>query len=121
MAGGDFDNWDLKVRGGLLGSAQLRMAVEEHGAGKQLLRFSLNSFYSRWGLILATLFGSSGVIAGLDSHWAVAVILLGISLAILVRSYYEALTSIKAFNEALNLIAREVKKVRDAGENSANS
>lgn len=40
-AGGDYDSWDLEVRGGLLGKARLRMAVEEHGAGKQqvLVRF----------------------------------------------------------------------------------
>ena len=37
--GGDYDDWDLEVRGGLLGGARLRLGVEEHGAGKQMLRF----------------------------------------------------------------------------------
>jgi hypothetical protein len=37
--GGDFDPWDLEVRGGLFGSARMLMGIEEHGAGKQLLRF----------------------------------------------------------------------------------
>ena len=37
-SGGDWDRWDLQVRGGLLGGAGLRMAVEEHGAGQQLVR-----------------------------------------------------------------------------------
>jgi hypothetical protein len=36
--GGDFDRWDLEVRGGALGAARVRMAVEEHGAGRQLVR-----------------------------------------------------------------------------------
>jgi O-antigen biosynthesis protein len=36
--GGDFDRWDLHVRGGPLGAARIRMAVEEHGAGRQLAR-----------------------------------------------------------------------------------
>src|SRR5205814_174842 len=31
--GGDFDRWDLEVRGGLLGSARMLMAIEEHGGG----------------------------------------------------------------------------------------
>jgi glycosyltransferase involved in cell wall biosynthesis len=37
-SGGDWDSWDLQVRGGMLGSARLRMAIEEHGAGRQLVR-----------------------------------------------------------------------------------
>ena len=36
--GGDFDRWDLEVRGGLLGAVRLLTATEEHGAGRQLLR-----------------------------------------------------------------------------------
>lgn len=36
--GGDYDHWDLRVRGGLLGAVQGEIAVEEHGAGKQLIR-----------------------------------------------------------------------------------
>jgi hypothetical protein len=37
--GGDFDRWDLHVRGGMLGAGRLLAAVEEHGAGRQLVRF----------------------------------------------------------------------------------
>jgi O-antigen biosynthesis protein len=36
--GGDFDRWDLEIRAGLLGGGRLRMAIEEHGAGTQLIR-----------------------------------------------------------------------------------
>jgi len=37
--GGDFDSWDLEVRGGVFGAVRTRMAVEEHGSGRQLIRF----------------------------------------------------------------------------------
>jgi len=37
--GGDFDPWDLEIRSGLLGAVRVLMAIEEHGAGKQLIRF----------------------------------------------------------------------------------
>lgn len=37
--GGDFDRWDLHVRGGMFGAGRLLAAVEEHGAGRQLIRF----------------------------------------------------------------------------------
>ena len=46
-AGGDYDGWDLEARGGLLGGARVLMATEEHGAGKQLLRFSV---WPRWSI-----------------------------------------------------------------------
>ena len=36
--GSDFDDWDLELRGGLAGVLRLTLAVEEHGAGKQLIR-----------------------------------------------------------------------------------
>jgi len=39
--GGPYSRWDLEARGGMLGGARLRMAIEEHGAGRQLLRFRL--------------------------------------------------------------------------------
>jgi O-antigen biosynthesis protein len=36
--GGDFDNWDFAVRGGLFGSVRVRTMIEDHGAGKQMFR-----------------------------------------------------------------------------------
>jgi ATP-binding cassette, subfamily B, bacterial len=36
--GGPFDRWDFDVRGGSLGAARLRIALEEHGFGRQLMR-----------------------------------------------------------------------------------
>lgn len=51
--GGDFDDWDLQVRGGLLGSTRMRLAVEEHGQGRQLLRLRFWPEYLRPGLALA--------------------------------------------------------------------
>ena len=47
-AGGDYDGWDLEARGGLLGGARVLMATEEHGAGKQLLHFSV---WPRWSVL----------------------------------------------------------------------
>jgi GT2 family glycosyltransferase len=37
-SGGPFDRWDLDLRTGPLGGVKIRVAIEEHGAGKQLLR-----------------------------------------------------------------------------------
>jgi O-antigen biosynthesis protein len=37
--GGDYDRWDLCISGGMFGSSLTRMVIEEHGEGKQLVRF----------------------------------------------------------------------------------
>jgi glycosyltransferase involved in cell wall biosynthesis len=46
--GGDLDCWDFEVRGGILGAARTLMAVEEHGAGRQLVRLRV---WPRWSLL----------------------------------------------------------------------
>src|SRR5213596_1452242 len=41
-AGGEFDSWDLEVRGGPFGRSRLLLAVEDHAPRKQLLRFRIS-------------------------------------------------------------------------------
>ena len=61
IRGGDFDHWDLEVPGGMLGSCRLRMAVEEHGRGQQLIRIRSWPHYSALvrGLVLVLAAGAA--------------------------------------------------------------
>ena len=54
-SGGDWDRWDLQVRGGLIGRARLRMTVEEHGQGRQLVRVRIWPSVAPLGVVLLTL------------------------------------------------------------------
>ncbi|MEA2426164.1 MAG: hypothetical protein QOH13_2574, partial [Thermoleophilaceae bacterium] len=38
VLGGEYDRWDIQVRVGPLAAARLRLAAEEHGEGKQMIR-----------------------------------------------------------------------------------
>jgi len=38
LHGGDYDSWDLEVRGGFFGAARMQMATEDSGSGTQLVR-----------------------------------------------------------------------------------
>jgi hypothetical protein len=38
LHGGDYDRWDLEVRGGICGSARMLMCTEDSGSGTQLVR-----------------------------------------------------------------------------------
>jgi hypothetical protein len=67
--GGDFARWDLQVRGGGLGTARMRMGVEEHGGGRQLMRFRVWPRCSRLGLGLVAFFAILAAAALSDGTW----------------------------------------------------
>ena len=57
VRGGPFNRWDLDARVGAFGGARLRLAVEEHGQGRQLLRFRVWPRPSRGSVLLVLLLG----------------------------------------------------------------
>jgi GT2 family glycosyltransferase len=73
--GGDFARWDLQIRGGGLGMSRMRMAVEEHGSGQQLLRFRAWPRCSRVGLGLVAIFAGLGAGAAIDGTWSGTIVL----------------------------------------------
>jgi hypothetical protein len=75
--GGEFDSWDLEIRGGLFGSVRTRMAIEEHGSGKQLIRFRSWPTVSVLGLSCLGLLAMSGSFAGFHHEFVPAGILGG--------------------------------------------
>jgi glycosyltransferase involved in cell wall biosynthesis len=72
--GGDFDRWDFEVRGGMLGAARALMAVEEHGAGRQLVRLRIWPRVSRLALMLVVVLVGAALAAGLGEAWPAAVL-----------------------------------------------
>ena len=72
--GGDFDRWDLEVRG-MLGAARLLMAVEEHGSGRQLVRYRVWVRASAAGVLLVLLFSTLAVAAEIGHAWAASTLL----------------------------------------------
>jgi GT2 family glycosyltransferase len=73
--GGDFDRWDLELRGGPFAGARLRMAVEEHAEGRQLVRLRAWPRVSVPATLLALFLATLAVFAARDS--VVAAALLG--------------------------------------------
>jgi GT2 family glycosyltransferase len=72
--GGDYDSWDLEVRGGMFGSARTCMAVEDHDAGKQFVRFRAWPRLAPKGIILTLLFAGFFIGAALDRAWVAGAI-----------------------------------------------
>ena len=61
--GGAYDRWDLQVRHSFTGAVRIRVGIEEHGAGRQLVRVQLTPCYSRDVLILVGALAAVSVLA----------------------------------------------------------
>ena len=89
LRGGDYDRWDLEVRSGRLGTARTLMAVEEHGGGKQLLRFRTWPRCSSAGAVVIALFAFLGAGAALDHAWVASGVLGAVAAALALRALLE--------------------------------
>jgi hypothetical protein len=85
LRGGAFDTWDLEVRSGLFGAARVMLAVEEHGNGRQLLRFRISPRPALVRLVPVLVLAAL-TMAALTSGADVAATLLGL-IAVLITLY----------------------------------
>jgi hypothetical protein len=110
--GGDFDRFDLSVTAGIFGGARLRFAIEEHGGGKQLLRFRtwpVGSFISV--LTLAT-FAVLGVAAYVDHNPIIGWFLAGAAVLAGSRISYECGNAAGTLRGAIRALESESKAAR---------
>jgi hypothetical protein len=98
--GGPYARWDLEMPSGPLGATRLRMAVEEHGGGRQLVRCRQWPRPSRAGLVVGLVLAGLSAAAVLDRAWVVAGILAAAALVIMVRIAQECAASSAALTSA---------------------
>lgn len=99
--GGDFNRWDLEVRGGLMGSARTLMTIEEHGAGKQMVRVRIWPIVSVPGLGCTLLFAILAGLASLDHAWVSAMTLGAIALTLIARLSLECSRAISSLLQSI--------------------
>jgi GT2 family glycosyltransferase len=99
--GGPYAGWDLDIHYGPTGRARVRMAVEEHGDGRQLWRFRIQPRIARVSVLGAGLSAALGVLALADGATALAA-LLGTGAALIFgRTIIEAAASVAAAQGAI--------------------
>jgi glycosyltransferase involved in cell wall biosynthesis len=101
MRGGEYDRWDLEVRGGPLGSARLLVAVEEHGGGRQLARIRLWPRLSRAGIVSTFFVGALFAGAAASGAWAAAAIVGAAAVLLVARELQECAMGMAAALEAI--------------------
>lgn len=100
-SGGDWDSWDLQVRGGMLGSARLRMAIEEHGAGSQLVRVRSWPYAPVPAIVLGLLATLTAVVAILSDADPITIALATVAAGLVLRTIYECGVATVAIKRAL--------------------
>jgi len=88
--GGDFDRWDLEVRLGSLGASRILLAPEEHGGGRQLLRFRVYPWVPPAWVTLAALSLVAGLGAAAGGAWLVAAPLGLAAVLVAARAWFDS-------------------------------
>ncbi|MHC4828206.1 MAG: glycosyltransferase, partial [Planctomycetota bacterium] len=73
--GGNYDAWDLEVRGGALGRVRICLAVEDHKECAQMVRYRMWPKTGNGTIVLAALTAALAALAALDAAWVAAGIL----------------------------------------------
>jgi GT2 family glycosyltransferase len=94
--GGATDDWDLEVRAGAFGGARLRGTVEEHGHGRQLVRWRVTpTIWSGSPIVLAVL--SIVVLGALrDGAWLAASVAATLVAVLIARTVLDAGDAVQA-------------------------
>lgn len=106
--GGQWDRWDLEVRGGVIGAARLRMLAEEHGRGRQLVRFVLEPIWSTEGLFITPIFLGLALLAIFQQAWAGAAALMALTAVFGLRGLFECSVALGSLSRLLSSHPRKV-------------
>jgi hypothetical protein len=123
--GEDFDRWDLEIRTGTFTALRLLMAIEEHGRGRQLVRFRMWPSIAGPLLWLSLLDGAMAVGAAAVGAWLAALILGGIMAMLVMRAMgetggtiYSVLRALHALEPATVASPAEVTLLEEGGRDS---
>ena len=120
---GEFDRWDLGVKGGLLAGARLRMGLEEHGSGRQFARFAVWPRTNTEGRVLPILFAGLSFGAFADGSLIVGSTLAVIAIVIATRILLEAGSAtgvvLKVLEAKAEAVAAEFQAQADSQEAAA--
>jgi glycosyltransferase involved in cell wall biosynthesis len=103
--GGDFDNWDFEIKNGLFNHTRALLTIEEHGGGRQLLRFRTMPVFSKMFIVLTILFFSIAAIAAFDHAFIVAILFACFGFTILSEYFRGASSALYNLNKAFNSLS----------------
>lgn len=113
LRGGEFDRWDLEIRGGLFSSIRMLMVIELRSGGEQLLRFRSWPKLSTSGVAISLLSGTLSALAAMDQAWPAVVLLGTIIFLLALRAFGDCASGMAAWLHALEHIGQPEKNKLD--------
>ena len=101
VRGGNFDRWDLAIRGGLFGSVRALAMVEEHGAGKQLFRIRAWPAVPAVTAVLIAALTVGAVFAGVENAWVAALSLAGSGATLALLAYQDCALALQRWSATI--------------------
>ena len=107
LTGGDHDNWDLEIRGGILGAARVVMGSEDHPGAKQLLRLRWWPVIPARGPLVALTLAALAVASASGHAWGVAVPLAVGAVLPLLNAIEQAMAAMATIRYAVERLRKE--------------
>jgi GT2 family glycosyltransferase len=106
--GGNYDVWDIQTSSGLLSAARALLVIEEHGAGKQMLKFRCWITYSQIGLIFTMVFVLLSGMAWWDNAPIISGLLATISALFFFRFMFDHANVMNEIHQAFLSITNDM-------------
>ncbi|MCK5368950.1 MAG: hypothetical protein KAQ62_10370, partial [Cyclobacteriaceae bacterium] len=91
--GGDFDRWDLGIKGGAFGGVRILMAAEDHAKGHQYLRYRILPKISSLSKYLISFTSMIITFTIIDESWSATVTFSGLFLLLFGRIFWDCSTA----------------------------
>jgi hypothetical protein len=90
IVGGSFANWDLELRGGILGGTRMLMAIEDLSPSRQLVRVQSWPIFPLQAIVAVGLLAALALGAAWDHAWLSSALLALSALGLALRAGWEA-------------------------------
>jgi GT2 family glycosyltransferase len=108
--GGGHDDWDLEIRGGPCGFLRTMVAVEEHGAGKQLVRLAARRRIATMASCSLLASGALAVGAIFGGAWIAAACLLVVAVGLAGMTWFETSVAVGSWATAHERIQERIAR-----------
>jgi GT2 family glycosyltransferase len=105
--GNEFDSWDLELQPSIMARARCRLGLEEHGGGRQLLRFAIKASPAPVPGIITLILAFLAAAAATDQAETAAIILASLALLSLLLTMSSCAHGINAFRKAIGRLESE--------------